>query len=219
VIALADVGTRVGTDAGEAMSGTAGDDILRGFGGADTLRGQLGADVLRGDTGGDELSGGDGNDHLDGKIGRDLLQGERGSDTLLAGSGDDTLVGGLGADALVGGAGHDVFVFRSGFESSGSDRDILKADTAALAFDAPGVTVGDVIDLSRVDADVTTSGDQAFAWSGLSPGGTGTLWLSRNGALTLVNGNIDSDAVIEFQLMIEDGSAAASAYKVQDFVL
>ena len=85
------------------------------------------------------------------------------------------------------------------------ERDILQGDTGLPAFDAPGVGTGDLIDLSRIDADATASGDQAFAWSGLEPGGRGTLWLSRSGSLTLVNGNLDDDAAIEFQLIIEDG--------------
>ena len=228
VIELADIGALVGTDAREAMSGTSADDTLCGLGGADTLLGQLGSDILRGGTGWDSLNGGGnwdelyggwGNDRLDGRLGRDLLQGQRGSDILLAGGGDDTLVGGLGADALTGGAGNDVFVFRSGFESSGADRDILKADTAALAFDAPGAAFGDVIDLTLVDADATASGDQAFVWSGQRPGGRGTLWLSNEGALTVVRGNIDNDAPAELTIAIEDGSVLASAYTENDFLV
>lgn len=228
VIALADVGTRVGTDAREVLSGTAGNDILCSFGGADTLRGQLGADVLRGGTGWDSLDGGGnwdelfggwGNDQIEGKLGRDLLQGQRGSDKLLGGGGDDTLVGGLGADVLAGGAGNDVFVFRGDFESSGSERDTLTGDTGLPAFEVPGMGTGDLIDLNRIDADATVADDQAFIWSGLTPGGRGTLWLSRSGSLTLVNGNLDDDATIEFQLAIDDARVPASAYRVQDFIL
>jgi len=60
---------------------------------------------------------------------------------------------------------------------------------------------------------------KAFAWSGLTPGGRRSLWLSTEGTTTIVNGNVDNDAAVEFQLAIDDAHVAASAYRVLDFIL
>lgn len=88
-------GPILGTDAGEALFGDAGDNILIGLGGDDALIGLAGNDVL---------IGGDGNDSLDAGAGNDQLFGEAGDDALFGGDGDDALFGGLGNDFLVGDA-------------------------------------------------------------------------------------------------------------------
>ena len=66
------------SDAGETISGGAGNDIISGGGGNDVI------------------SGGAGNDKLGGGAGNDTLHGGEGNDTLSGGRGDDTLNGGLG---------------------------------------------------------------------------------------------------------------------------
>jgi hypothetical protein len=49
--------------------------------------------------------------------------------------------------------------------------------------------------------------------------GRGDLWLSEAGGVTYVNGNLDSDTAVEFQIAIYDGSVRASAYSAHDFIL
>jgi len=98
---------RVGTDANESFSGTAGADLLVGAAGNDSLAGFGGADVLCGGQGIDTASGGEGNDAVEGGQGDDVLSGGAGTDVLRGGQGDDSLAGGAGADAFSGGPGSD----------------------------------------------------------------------------------------------------------------
>ena len=103
------------------------------------------------------LFGGDGNDLLDGRGGNDQLFGGGGNDTLVGGDGDDLLYAGFGAggnETLYGGLGADQFVFASVEELSSARtfiQDFVRGD-------------GDIIDLSRIDADTTTEGSNAFVW-------------------------------------------------------
>jgi Ca2+-binding RTX toxin-like protein len=83
----------VGTEAGDQLSGGAGDDTIRGLGGDDTLVGGAGSDLVEGGAGGDVLEVGDGSD----------------SDWADGGDGDDQVAGGLG-DRLIGGDGYDIFI-------------------------------------------------------------------------------------------------------------
>ena len=117
--------------------------VLRGTAGADTLTGGVGADSVLGEAGDDRLSGSGGND---------TLLGGAGYDALMGGDGADRLAGGSEGDVLIGGAGADAFVFAS--VSDGNDRiqDFTRAQ-------------GDRIDLSAIDADATTAGNQAFLFA------------------------------------------------------
>ena len=87
---------------------------------------------------------------------------------LRGGAGDDMLLPGRGGDRVLGGAGDDAFVFHTLREAGrGSWSDTI-------------VDFGnghDMIDLSAIDADRRTDGDQAFSWLGDRPfeGGRGSL--------------------------------------------
>ena len=78
---------RVGTAAGETLSGDAGNDILVGMGGNDLLLGGIGSDLLLGSAGNDVLTGGAGND---------ILAGGNGADSLVFGE-----TGALNVDAVI----------------------------------------------------------------------------------------------------------------------
>ncbi|HEX5589750.1 MAG TPA: ExeM/NucH family extracellular endonuclease [Candidatus Limnocylindrales bacterium] len=104
---------KVGTDAADTLTGTAGADLLIGLQGDDTLSGLGGADLLCGGNGNDSLSGGDGDDTLEGDRGNDVLSGGAGRDVLRGGQGDDSLTGGADADAFSGGSGMDLNVDRT----------------------------------------------------------------------------------------------------------
>jgi serralysin len=169
-----------------------------GGAGADTLLGNSVANVLRG---------------LDGA---DKILGNSGADTLRGGAGADTLTGGKGADVLIGGAGSDVFRLTSITESSTSAPDALRAGDGGAPFDGPGSASGDRIDLSAIDAHTSLSGNQAFQFGGTAQG---HLWLTTDGADTVVKGNVDAERGSDFQLVIEDGTTLASAYTASDFFL
>lgn len=133
-------------------------DIIRGVenaeGGAghDVLLGNAQGNLMRGNAGNDRLEGRAGNDTLEGGFGNDRLHGGQGADRLAGGAGNDTLIGGQGADLLTGGVGADTFVFGSMADSQGAQTDLI------LDFRRGS----DRIDLSGIDADWRTPGNQAF---------------------------------------------------------
>ena len=142
-------------------------DTIRGVenadGGAgnDTLLGNAQGNLLRGNAGNDWLEGRAGNDALEGGFGNDRLHGGLGADRLAGGQGNDTLIGGQGADLLAGGAGADTFVFGTLADSQGSQTDLI------IDFQRGS----DRINLSGIDADWLTPGNQAFQMTdGFEPG-------------------------------------------------
>jgi Ca2+-binding RTX toxin-like protein len=146
----------------------------------------------------------------------DTLAGSSGANELHGMGGGDRLVGAAGADRLVGGAGNDVFVFLAN-DSTTLARDVIAAGDGATAFQGAGAAAGDRIDLSGYDADTTRAGVQDWAFG--TSHAKGHLWVTTSGSQTILNGNVDNDAAIEFQVAIDDAAVAASAYKVQDFIL
>ena len=173
-----------------------------------------------------------GNDTMIGYIGNDVVRrrrrlrrvsGEQGSDALNGGADDDILTGGANSDVLVGSGGSDRFVYGNAVHSAGANADEIQG------FDGAGAVGGDadVIDLLAIDANTGSAGDQAFAFIGQRTdaqglaAGAGAIWV-RNvaGGDTLVRGNTDGDATIEFTLRIADGGGAvASDYDGGDFFL
>jgi Ca2+-binding RTX toxin-like protein len=77
---------------------------------------------------------------------------------MTGGDGHDLIYGNLGADLLEGNGGADTFRYDKASESTSAAMDEI------LAF-----TDEDVIDLSRIDADSNTDGNQAFSFIGAGP--------------------------------------------------
>lgn len=134
---------------------------------------------------------------LYGVAGNDTLRGLGGYDTLSGGSGNDTLVGGPGGDKLTGGLGNDTFDFnRAGESPASGGRDHI-TDFAA----------GDRIDLSDIDADTLTPGNQAF--SALTTGAAFPGVFSALGELyydttsQMLYGNNDADAQADFSFQVK----------------
>ena len=159
-----------------------------------------------GGSGSDRISGNAAPNTLTGNDGNDRLSGANGNDVLSGGRGADRLDGGPGADVLVGGAGGDVFIFSPG---GGSTRDVVRG------FDGPGETVGDLIDLSPLDASRSRAGDQDFI---LGDRAVGHLWITEIGSSTVVRGNTAGNTVPEFEMLIEDGRTRAGSYTAADFI-
>ena len=106
-----------------------------------------------------------------------------------------------------------------------ADSNLTTMDTI-VGIDGIGVANGDIIDVSTIDADTTIGGNQAFTFLGLQTTasalsfGAGALWLENAGGPTMLFGNIDNDAVIEFAVRINDGAGISAAdYTVGDFIV
>ncbi|MFD1327674.1 calcium-binding protein [Mycoplana ramosa] len=161
-------------------------------------------DTLRGDSFGNNLEGGSGNDILWGRGGSDLLLGGYGSDELVGGSGNDYLIGGRGHDILNGGTGRDLFIFESINDSVvGTNRDIIEDFIRSE---------NDKIDLSKIDADTSARGNQAFHFIGTKSfsGDAGELRYSGN----IISGDVNGDGRANFQI-----DANYTRYFSSDFIL
>jgi Ca2+-binding RTX toxin-like protein len=122
--------------------------------------------------------------------------GGAGDDTITGGHGNDILSGGLGADTLTGGAGNDTFLYRSVAESTPSGRDGIQ-----------DFSLGDIIDLSQIDADTTTAGKQSFNFIGSAAfdGHAGELQAVETAPgshIWTVSGDVDGDGVADFQVIV-----------------
>ncbi|TFL16193.1 calcium-binding protein [Jannaschia formosa] len=126
---------------------------------------------------------GGGADRSYGREGADQLFGGAGEDQLDGGGGDDVIVGGSGADTLRGRSGADRFEYRAISDSTRSAADIIEDFLSGV----------DAIDLSRLDADVTLPGNQAFGWK---EGGRGALSF-ENGFLS---GDVDGDGRADLRI-------------------
>jgi Ca2+-binding RTX toxin-like protein len=137
------------------------------------------------------------NNVITGSTGVDTLNGLAGNDTLDGGAGNDVLNGGAGADVLIGGAGNDRFVF-SVFTDTGT--------TAALRDIINDFVVGgDKIDVSGIDANTATTGDQAFTWRGtsaISAAGQLSMVYDATTGTTVISGNINADLAPEFTIAL-----------------
>ncbi|WP_417678880.1 calcium-binding protein [Pseudodonghicola sp.] len=182
-----------GNGRANTLIGDSGQNIISGLGGNDTLKGLGDADTLKGGRGADLLNGGNGKDSLFGDAGNDRLLGGADDDILNGGAGKDRLDGGSGADTLTGGKGADIFIFSSAKQAQGDKiTDFHRAE-------------GDVINLSKIDADTGQRGDQAFDLIG-DTGFSGTAgelraWTSKGN--TFIAGDVDGDGKADFQIKLE----------------
>ena len=146
-------------------------------------------------TGNIDGTGNDENNTISGNGGDNTLNGGNGDDTLSGGAGNDVLVGGAGKDTMTGGAGDDKFVFNSlsDMGNSNATNDIITDFQS-----------GDVINLSGVDADSGTVGDQAFTLIGSAAfsGAAGELRLYHHNGNTYVAGDVDGDGAADFQIRL-----------------
>lgn len=120
--------------------------------------------------------------------------GEAGNDVVTGSAGADLIVGGSGRDTMVGGAGNDVFRFDLATDSTAADQDLIR-----------DFSLGDLIDLSRIDADTSLAGDQAFSFIGSAAfsGRAGELRVQDERApIWLVQGDTDGDGAADFEFLI-----------------
>ncbi|HEX8379571.1 MAG TPA: M10 family metallopeptidase C-terminal domain-containing protein, partial [Allosphingosinicella sp.] len=95
-----------------------------------------------------------------------------------------------------GGAGNDVFRYNSVAESNSTERDGIQDFNS-----------GDLIDLSRIDANTLVAGDQAFNFVGNAAfsGTAGELRfenISLGGPVWMVQGDTNGDGVSDFEVVL-----------------
>jgi Ca2+-binding RTX toxin-like protein len=176
-----------------------------GGGGRDLL---VDLECLVGGGGNDTLYGTKYGNIIHGGAGNDTIFGRGGIDYLTGGAGDDVLVGGADRDRMRGSEGADIFRLESLSDSApGWRRDVI------VDFDG---AEGDRIDLSLLDADAAQLGDQAFflAGTGAFGGTAGELRYRHEGGLTIIAGDVDGDAVADFEIEL----VGTIAIEARDFL-
>ncbi|WP_234710621.1 M10 family metallopeptidase C-terminal domain-containing protein [Sinorhizobium arboris] len=228
-----------GTRFADVLGGNAYVNILTGGEGSDILIGGAGGDKLYGGTGNDAASyataatgvianlgrpssntgdakgdtysavesliGSNFADQLYGNGGANRLSGGTGDDIIGAGSGNDWIYGGSGADRLVGGMGADRFVFKALSESAGAKVDSI------LDF-VPNEQ--DRIDLSAIDANTKTSGNQAFSFIGTAAfkGTAGELRYEKLSSDTFIYADVNGDRIADLKIHLDDAVTLAGNY-------
>jgi len=201
----------LGGDGNDLINAGAGDDTVFGGAGDDLIVAEAwdGADVYFGD----DSDGGTGVDTLDmsavtANVTVNLGSGplfngtasssQTGNDTIWGvenvntGSGNDTITASNAVNVMNGGAGDDTFKFNS---ASAADGDTI------VGFEA-----GDRVDLTAIDANVGTAGDQSFALVSGAFTAAGQLAVTHesraDGDFTVVEGNIDGNTDADFRIEI-----------------
>jgi Ca2+-binding RTX toxin-like protein len=208
----------VGTAFNDALVGNAADNRIAGGSGADWLVGGAGNDTFVqaiDATSVDRLFGDAGIDTLDysGAIAGVTVQlsgysaiggatlatftgienavGSAFNDALIGNASDNHITGGAGGDWLVGGGGADTFVYGAIGDGAGdSIRDFSQIEN-------------DLIDLSAIDADPTTGGDDIFAFSAVRHAGVaGEAVVTNFGASSLVSLYLDADEIVDMTIQV-----------------
>ena len=134
-------------------------------------------------------------------------------DTLIGSRNGDLIQGNGGADALTGGEGADIFRYLSTSDSTTGAADRILDFT-------PGT---DKIDLSRIDANTHSAGDQAFSWigpnafTGSGAASAGQLRAFQSGQSWFVQGDTDGDGSADF--VVELTLAGPTPLGTVDFLL
>lgn len=181
---------------------------VKGGSSGDTIMGNQAANVLWGYGGNDRLNGDTGNDTLYGGSGSDRIYGGKGNDKLYGESGNDLLYAAAGADRLNGGSGSDSFTFKALSDSTvaKSGRDTIFDFTAK----------SDRIDLSAIDANTSSAGDQAFVFVGSAAfgGKKGELRYVRDVSDTYIYGDVNGDRKADFAIHLDDAVTLQKGYFV-----
>jgi len=177
----------------ENLTGSGFADTLTGSASYNAINGGAGSDTVDGGAGNDTIDGGAGNDVLQGGLGNDVLVGGQGNDTIDGGAQNDTITGGVGADTLTGGGGNDSFIYLDIIESRVSSADRIT-----------DFTIGDILDLSAIDADITNDDvNDAFvqveSFSGVA--GQFTLVFDSIANTTAFKGDVDGDSVADMMIL------------------
>lgn len=136
---------------------------------------------------------------ITGNASNNVLRGLAGNDTIDGGGGVDRISGGDGIDTMTGGAGNDVFMFQSVAEIG---------NNALLMEQITDFAAGDLLDLTAIDANTTTGGNQQFIFIGAGPFTAAGQLRYENGVLY---GNVDGNTAADFQLALAGAPALSAA--------
>lgn len=220
-----------GNSGANTLKGGAGDDILTGGAGDDLLDGGAGSDWAYYDTvtnttglaidlsktiaqntlaaGNDtfidieNILGTKNSDTLTGNNANNTLNGGDSNDVLNGNGGNDNIIGGAGKDTLTGGTGKDSFTFNSVTESSTTNKDTI----------TDFVRGADKINLSAIDADAFTNGNQTFTFITSSAAFTGPAQVKFANGLVLAE--VTGDGVADFSISLTGITTLAAT----DFIL
>jgi Ca2+-binding RTX toxin-like protein len=220
-----------GGDGDDILLGGSGNDVLTGGLGADAMSGDTGDDLYYVDNASDSTSenanegtdtvratvtftlsanienliqDGSGNINATGNGLANAITGNGGNNSLDGGAGDDVLKGGLGNDILIGGTGNDVLV-----GGGGGDTFVVTAASIHTSGTIEVDTVNDLIaaqgdrlDLSAVDADSLTAGDQAFHLVGGFTHHAAEMTLTFAAGVTVLNLDVDGDGRSDYRMTL-----------------
>jgi len=159
-----------------------------------------------------KLTGNSGANRLDGALGNDVLLGGGGADILIGGDGLDQLTGAGGRDTMSGGAGADKFIFQATGHTTVALPDVITDFSSSE---------GDMIDLSKIDAQAAVAGDQTFsfiganAFAGGGSTGAGQLRYAYTGTETRILGDVNGDGAADFMIVLSGQLSLQSG----DFIL
>ncbi|MDQ0463476.1 Ca2+-binding RTX toxin-like protein [Caulobacter ginsengisoli] len=215
----------------DTLIGDDGNDVLNGGLGADTMVGGLGDDSFYVDDAGDligEVVGqgtdtvratatftlaanvenliqdGSGNIDATGNSLANALTGNGGANSLDGGAGDDVIKAGLGADTLIGGTGNDILVGGGGLDTFVVTQASIRT-SGAIEVDTVNDLIagqGDRLDLSAIDADISTGGDDAFHLVGGFTHHAGEMTLSFAAGVTTLQLDVNGDGRADYRMTI-----------------
>jgi serralysin len=146
--------------------------------------------------------------------GDDVMIGNASNNLLRGGAGNDSLTGGAGVDREQGGAGADIFVFTAAGDSPES---ALRSDGKKFWSDVitDFVSGTDRIDLSAIDANAATAGDDAFSFIGTAAftHHPGELRYQVLGGAVCIYGDVNGDGSVDFQI-----TANGTLLQASDFI-
>ena len=179
----------------EGSGGTSGDDTII----STLVNYTLIANIENLTMGGANAINGTGNSAdnvITGNNGINTLLGAGGADTINGSGGADNINGGAGADTLNGGNGIDRFLFSTADDANG--------DSIA------NFTSGETINLSAIDWDTVTGGDQAFTVDADDIFVAGEMDLVVSGSTVTVNLYTDNVAGVDSSFTITLASGVVS---------
>jgi Ca2+-binding RTX toxin-like protein len=188
-----------GSNFNDILEGNAGPNVLNGGTGIDTVsyeHATAAVTVSLAITSAQNTSGAGSDtlsnfENLIGSAFNDTLTGSAGANAINGAAGDDAIKGGGGADILTGGPGNDSFVFAALTDSPPTAPDTITDFTHGV----------DIINLSAIDANTASRGDQAFLFGGQNANvvAHSVTWTESGGNTIVhadVNGNTTADLTI-----------------------